>query len=127
MSTPTRYDAAWKVTLETFLPACLEVMFPEFAAVIDWSVAPVFLDTELQKIFPDSAAGVLRVDKLIRVRRKDGLQELLLIHVEVQSQRDDDLPRRMLRYLCRILGHFDETPVSLAILADPDPCWRPGP
>jgi hypothetical protein len=49
------------VTLETFLPACLEVMFPEFAAVIDWSVAPVFLDTELQQIFPDSAAGVLRV------------------------------------------------------------------
>jgi hypothetical protein len=61
LNPPTRYDAAWKVTLETFLPACLEVMFPEFAAVIDWSVAPVFLDTELQQIFPDSAAGVLRV------------------------------------------------------------------
>jgi hypothetical protein len=115
------------VTLETFLPACLELMFPELAALIDGSVAPVFLDTELQKILPDSAAGVLRVDKLIRVQRKDGSPELLLIHVEVQAQRDDDLPRRMFRYLCRILDQFDQPPVSLAILADPNPSWRPGP
>jgi hypothetical protein len=102
-------------------------MFPRLAALIDGSVAPVFLDTELQKILPDSAAGVLRVDKLIRVQRKDGSPELLLIHVEVQAQRDDDLPRRMFRYLCRILDHFDQPPVSLAILADPNPSWRPGP
>jgi len=127
LNPPTRYDAAWKVTLETFLPACLELMFPELAALIDWSVAPVFLDTELQKIFPDSAAGVLRVDKLIRVRRLDGSAELFLIHVEVQSQRDADLPRRMFRYFSRILDHFDQLPVSLAILADPNPLWRPGP
>jgi hypothetical protein len=127
LNPPTRYDAAWKVTLETFLPACLELMFPEFASVIDWSVAPVFLDTELQKILPDSAAGVLWVDKLIRVRRMDGSAELFLIHVEVQSQRDDDLPRRMFRYFSRILDHFDQLPVSLAILADPNPSWRPGP
>jgi hypothetical protein len=102
-------------------------MFPGLASLIDWSVTPVFLDTELQKILPDSAAGLLRVDKLIRARRMDGSPELFLIHVEVQSQRDDDLPRRMFRYFSRILDHFDQPPVSLAILADPSPFWRPGP
>ncbi len=123
----TEYDAAWKATLETFFPACLQLTFPQLAALIDWSVPPEFLDTELQEIVRGSETGRMRVDKLIKVQRKDGPSELLLIHVEVQSQRDDALPRRMLRYLCRILDRFDQPPVSLAILADPHPRWHPGP
>jgi hypothetical protein len=123
----TEYDAAWKATLETFLPACIELTFPRFAALIDWSVAPEFLDTELQEIVRGSETGRKRVDKLIKVQRRDGAAELLLIHVEVQSQRDDELPSRMFRYLCRILDRFGQPPVSLAILADPQPRWHPGP
>jgi len=123
----TEFDAAWKVTLETFLPACIELTFPPLAALIDWSAQPEFLDTELQEIVRGSEAGRKRVDKLIKVQRKDGASELLLIHVEVQSQRDAELPTRMFRYLCRILDRFGQPPVSLAILADPHPRWNPGP
>jgi len=123
----TDYDTAWKATLETFLPACLEITHPQLAQLIDWSVAPEFLDTELQEIVRGSATGQQRVDKLIKLQRRDGASELLLIHVEVQSQRDDELPSRMFRYLCRILDRFGQPPVSLAILADPHPRWNPGP
>ena len=127
MNLKTEYDTAWKATLETFLPACLEITHPQLAQVIDWSMPPEFLDTELQEIVRGSETGRQRVDKLIKVQRKDGGAELLLIHIEVQSQRDDELPSRMFRYLCRILDRFGQLPVSLAILADPHPRWNPGP
>ena len=127
MNPPTEYDAAWKATLETFLQPCLAIAFPALAALIDWAVPPRFLDTELQEIVRDSDSGPMRVDKLVEVRRRDGVRELLLVHVEVQAQRDDDLPRRMFQYFCRIFDRFGRPPVSLAVLADPNPQWRPKP
>ncbi len=125
MNPPTEYDAAWKATLETFLQPCLALAFPALADLIDWSAPPRFLDTELQEIVRDSESGPMRVDKLVEVRRQDGRKELLLVHVGVQAQRDDDLPRRMFQYFCRIFDRFGRPPVSLAVLADPSPHWRP--
>jgi predicted transposase YdaD len=79
----------------------------------------------LQEIVRDSESGPMRVDRLVEMRRRDGGKELLLVHVEVQAQRDDDLPRRMFRYFCRIFDRFGQPPISLAVLADPNPRWRP--
>ncbi len=125
MNPVTEYDAAWKATLETFLQPCLSLAFPRLADQIDWSAPPCFLDTELQEIVRDSEAGPMRVDKLVEVLRKDGSKDVLLVHVEVQAQRDDQLPFRMFRYLCRILDRFGRMPTSLVILADSNPRWRP--
>lgn len=49
LSEPVQYDAAWKLTLEEFLPAFLSLAFPDIAAVIDPSAPVSFLDTELQE------------------------------------------------------------------------------
>src|SRR5262249_41727596 len=65
------------------------------------------------------------VDKLVKVWRKSGREVWVLIHVEVQTQRDRTFGRRMLQYNRRIADHFGRTVVSLAILADDDPNWRP--
>ncbi len=110
MSPTTEYDAAWKATLETFLQPCLAIAFPALADQINWSAPPRFLDTELQEIVRDSESGPMRVDKLVEVSRRDGEKELLLVHVEVQAQRDDDLPRRMFQYFCRIFDRFGRAP-----------------
>ncbi len=123
----TEYDAAWKATLETFLQPCLTIAFPALADLINWSAPLRFLDTELQEIVRDSESGPMRVDKLVEVSRRDGEKELRLVHVEVQAQRDDDLPRRMFQYFCRIFDRFGRPPISLAVLADPNPRWRPRP
>jgi hypothetical protein len=123
----TEYDAAWKATLETFLQPCLAIAFPALADLINWSAPLRFLDTELQEIVRDSESGPMRVDKLVEVQRQDGEKELLLVHIEVQAQRDDELPLRMFRYFCRIFDRFGRAPVSLAVLADPNPRWRPRP
>lgn len=125
MNEPTQYDAAWKQTLERFLPDFLKLAFPDLAASIDWSTPVSFLDTELQEIVRDSESGVMRVDKLVEVRRRNGTTELMLIHAEVQAQRDDALPERMFRYFCRIMDRFRRFPVSVAVLADPTPNWKP--
>jgi hypothetical protein len=65
------------------------------------------------------------VDKLIRVWRKDGRETWILIHIEVQSQRDPRFPLRMFQYASRIQNRYKRLPVSLAILGDEFPDWRP--
>ncbi len=69
----------------------------------------------------------MRADKLVEVGLKDGGSALLLIHVEVQAQRDPDLARRMFRYHYRLFDKFGRAAASLVVLADDEPGWRPGP
>jgi hypothetical protein len=85
----------------------------------------VFLDKELQKILPKAVRGRLYVDKLVKVWRKDGREAWVLIHVEVQTQREADFPKRMYGYNTRLTDRYNRTVVSLAVLADDDPNWRP--
>jgi hypothetical protein len=85
----------------------------------------VFLDKELQKIVPKAARGRLYVDKLVKVWRKNGREAWVLIHVEVQTQREADFPKRMYDYNTRLTHRYNRTVVSLAVLADDDPNWRP--
>ena len=119
------YDGAWKETLERFLPEFLALAFPAIAAEIDWSFPFRFLDTELQEVVREAESGRVRADKLVEVRRRDGIGEWILIHAEVQAQRDDALAERMFRYYYRILDRFQLPVVSVAVLADPHPFWKP--
>ena len=121
----TEFDAPWKVALERFLEPFLRLCFPGVHALIDWSQAPVFLDTELQQIAPEHQEGPRSVDKLVRVLLKSGQEEWLLIHVEVQAQPEREFARRMFVYFYRIWDRFGQRIVSLAVLADDDPGWRP--
>jgi len=49
----------------------------------------------------------------------------VVIHVEVQSQAEEDFPRRMYAYNYRLYDKYDQPAVSLAVLADDRPDWRP--
>ena len=122
---PTDFDGAWKEALEQFFRPFLDFCFPDIAARVDWSKGFDFLDKELQKVVHDAEMGTLRVDKLIRVYRLDGSEDWLLVHVEVQSQADNDLPWRMYQYFHRIADRYKKAVVSLAVLADEQASWRP--
>jgi hypothetical protein len=65
------------------------------------------------------------VDKLVKVWLKSGEERWLLIHVEVQTWKEGDFPKRMYVYNYRIFDRYDQEVISLAILADEDPAWRP--
>jgi hypothetical protein len=125
MSQPTDYDGAWKEALEQFFRPFLQFCFPLIAAGVDWSRDFEFLDQELQEVVRDAELGKLRADKLVKVYRLDGSEDWLLIHVEVQSQTDKDLPWRMYQYYHRIADRYAKAVVSLAVLADEQASWRP--
>jgi hypothetical protein len=83
-------------------------------------------DKEFQQIVRDAASGKALADKLCRVWRKDGRETWLLIHVEIQGQVDETFPERMFRYNVRAWERYGRTVVSLAVLCDDRPGWRPG-
>jgi predicted transposase YdaD len=67
------------------------------------------------------------VDTLVEVRLKAGQTKWLLVHVEIQAQPDQQFALRMWVYHYRIWDRYQRPVVSLAVLADGDPDWRPGP
>ena len=56
---------------------------------------------------------------------QEGQEAWVLIHIEVQSQRDDDFPERMFVYHYRLYDRHRRPVVSLAVLGDEQPTWRP--
>ncbi len=119
------FDSPWKEALDVFFRAFLAFFFPAIHDDIDWSRSYESLDNELQQIARKSAQGRRYVDKLVKVWRTDGREVWVLLHIEVQTQRQRGFPRRMYVYNSRIFGHYDRRVVSLAVLADDDPTWQP--
>ena len=73
----------------------------------------------------DAAGGKRFVDVLARVTGVDTAKRLLFVHVEVQTQRDDDFARRMFTYHHRLLDRWGHAVASFAVLADEHAGWRP--
>ncbi len=126
MSDPTSdFDGTWKEATEVFLQPILQLLKPEIHRGIDWSKPTVHLDTELRKVAPDAEHGRQHADRLIGFTRTDpGLDDALL-HIEAQSQPIAQMAFRMYRYHTRLFELHARPVVSLAILADDDPRWRP--
>ncbi len=120
------YDSPWKEALDVFFEAFLELFFPQAHADIDWSQPYKSLDKELQQIAPDSDAGRRYVNKLFEVRLKSGVEQWILIHIEVQMDDKSDFPVRMFVYHYRIFDKYNgREVVSFAVLGDDNPDWRP--
>ena len=122
---PSHADAAWKHALEVYFPSFMQFFYPDIAAQIDWTVKPEMLDKELRKLTHDGETGHRLVDKLIKVRLKNGQAHLLLLHVEVQGHYEADFPERLYLYHSRLYDRYRLPVLTLAILADDRPQWRP--
>jgi hypothetical protein len=119
------YDSPWKEALDHYFEPCMAFFFPRAHADIDWSRGYEMLDKELQPIVRKAATGRRYVDKLVEVWLRDGQEQWLLIHIEVQARKEGDFPVRMHVYNHRIADRYGREVISLAILADDDPAWRP--
>lgn len=118
------FDGPWKEALDVYFPDILAFFFPQAFAGIDWSHQYEPLDKELQQVAPTDSADQM-VDELVQVRRLDGADAWVLIHIEVQSQSDPDFAERMSRYHARLCDRFRRQIISLAILGDERQHWRP--
>ncbi len=122
-----RYDTAWKLYVETpdHVRYLIEIVDKELGNLLDWDRGVEYLDTELQQIAPRSVTGRQIVDKLIKVYLKNGKELWILIHIEIQSKPDPNFEERLYAYNAAIWLRYRRTVLTLAILADSSPKWRP--
>ncbi len=121
----TDYDSPWKEIVEQFFPEFIAFFFAHIYDDTNWSRGYEFLDKELQKVVRDSQTGRKRVDKLVKVWRKNGEEAWIGVHIEVQGQYERDFARRMFQYNTLLYNHYQRIIVSLAVLSDDRPHWRP--
>ncbi|NYE61639.1 hypothetical protein FHW58_002846 [Duganella sp. 1224] len=120
-----RYDLPWKTALTHAFRAFMSFYFAELSTQIDWAQRPRFRDKELAGISLGGSPHSLLADKLVEVALRDGRVQWVLIHIEVQAQRDALLARRVLDYNYRIFNEYAQPVASLVLLADEDPNWHP--
>ena len=121
----TDYDSPWKTVIEKHFSECIQFYYPDLYTQIDWSHPPRFLDQELRQIALKDKNQLRRLDKLVELRFLDHSIEWVLIHLEVQNQKDDSFVKRMFIYHYRIFEKYGRHPISLALLTDSNEKWRP--
>jgi hypothetical protein len=103
----------------------MQFFFPETAALIDWERPYEFLNKEFQQIAREAEQGKRYADQLVKIWQIGGEELWLLIHVEIQGQKEDNFSQRMFTYNFRIFDRFEKPAISLAILCDSNREWRP--
>jgi hypothetical protein len=127
-------DNPWKQALDELFPLALMFFLPEPARKLNPARGFEALETELRPLLPISKTGLKRVDKLVKVWRKEssdgailesGAEEEDYYHFEAQYQKEADFEKRMSDYndVARVQMH--NPVVSVAILGDEDRDWRP--
>ena len=118
-------DSPWKKVLGDVFDPFLAHYFPDLHRTIDWQRGYEQLDTELARLKRSSATGKRLVGKLVKVFLLNGQEQWILIHVEVQSYRDQTFSLRMFTYNYLLRHRFKKPVESLAILTDTRPNFRP--
>ncbi|MGP8330425.1 MAG: hypothetical protein ACT6FF_08945 [Methanosarcinaceae archaeon] len=126
-SNKTEFDSPWKEIIEFFFPQFMEFFVPGSEKAINWNKKIKFLDKEFQKITKESADKRRYTDKLIEVILKNNEKKWVLIHVEVQAQKEIEFSERMFVYNYRIFDRYRIPVTSIAILADNTASWNPEP
>ncbi|MEH6305598.1 hypothetical protein RYH73_08085 [Olivibacter sp. CPCC 100613] len=120
-------DLLWKGILEEIFDDFLRFMHPEADEIYDLKKGIAFLDKELEQLFPpeEDEFSPKVVDKLARVNTREGKEEWVLIHVEVQGRYQKDFPKRMFTYYYRILDKYNQRISAYAIFTDGYKVKRP--
>ena len=123
MTTPL--DTPWKQILESYFPQFMAFFFPEAYCEIDWDRGFDFLDGELQQVTREAETGKRIVDKLVKVYLRNGQENWVLIHIEIQNQKENEFSDRVYIYSTRLFDKFRRPIASFAVLGDGDRSWRP--
>lgn len=127
---PDDYDGAWKAMSDRYFRQLLQLCHPKAYAGIDWSREIENLDKDLKKLQMKSKSSDRWADKLVRVRRRPGIElddgqkffprdsGLVYLHTEFQNQRDSELPLRMFTTSYRAFDRYQCPITSLVILGE---------
>ena len=111
----TSHDQLMKQALRERFADFLRLFDPDTAAGLDLDAGVTFRDAET---FTDLPQGALLVPDIVaEVRTRDGVPKLVIVHVEVQREREEeDFPRRMWRYFISLTLREDEPVIPVALL-----------
>ncbi|MEN5380811.1 hypothetical protein [Sphingobacterium kitahiroshimense] len=121
-------DLLWKSILEQTFAHFLRFFFSDADDVLDLSRPFDYLDKEFETLFPPepNGKGVRFVDKLVKVHLKEGGEQFVLCHIEIQSSKGrGDLAERMFRYFYKVSDKYQVPVTAIAILADGNSSYRP--
>jgi len=118
-------DEMWKEAIEKFFKEFCFFFFPDFAHNIDFEKGYEFLNDELLKLVPESADTKRYIDKLAKIRFKNGTEQWIMCHVEVQGYKDSTFEERMFIYFYRIFDNYKKKIVALAIFSDDKKDYKP--
>lgn len=117
-------DILWKVIMEEVFADLLRFIFTDADQVYDMERGFVFLDKELAELNPqpDEDKDSRFADKLVKVYHRDGVEEWVLLHVEIQGDTHDRdaFAERMYTYFYRIRDRYQKQVSALAIFTGQD-------
>lgn len=120
-----RKDILWKGILEDCFEDFFAFFYPDAVEEFDFSRGVIFLDKELEALFPKSSEKDRVADKLAKIYQTNGQEEWVLIHVEVQGYQDENFAHRMFTYFYRIYDRYQVPVHAIAILTDTNKTYHP--
>ncbi len=119
-------DEKWKILISKYLKDFLSFFMAELNEQIDFDKGYEFLDGELNRIKIKSKSRNRRSDKLVKVYLKDGTEQYLLIHIEIQGYSEDDFSERMFTYYYRISDlHRTRNITAISVYTEDNQTFKP--
>ena len=117
-------DILWKVIMEEVFDDLLRFIMPDADQEYNMERGFEFLDKELAEMYPEpeKESDTRFADKLIKVFNREGEENWILIHIEVQgdTSRRVQFTERMFRYFYRILDKHQKPVSAVAIFTGAD-------
>jgi hypothetical protein len=118
-------DELWKKIIEDLFEDFVAFFMPDLYPDVDFSKGYTFLDKELHKTTHKGKGKKRYPDHLVKVYLKDGTEQWILIHIEVQGYGEDTFPLRMFTYFYRIFDKYQQPVVALCIFIDKNKQFKP--
>lgn len=112
-------DSIWKVVMEEVFDDLMRFVYPDADQVYDLGRRFEFLEQELAQLDPDpeEPSDTRYADKLVKVFTKEGREEWVLVHLEIQGDTwpKEAFAERMLHYFYRIFTKHRKPVSAVAI------------
>ena len=110
-------DILLKSAFEEAFPDLLRFFFKDSVSIFEIERGFEFMDKELNDLFPEleKKGGGRLADMLVKTYLKDGREEWMLIHLEIQDQNDKHFAKRMFQYFYRIYDRYSVPITAFAI------------
>ncbi|WP_285396979.1 hypothetical protein [Lysinibacillus sp. fls2-241-R2A-57] len=111
-------DNLWKKLIADLFEDFLLFFLPELHLEVDFSKQVEFLQQELFKEIIEHRQGRKIADQIAKVHLKNGKEQWILVHTEIQAGDEVHFAKHMFEYFYRIRDRYGKKIVAIAIFTD---------